>query len=245
LRADASLFISDLHLAPESPAVLNRFTSFLDGPADLGRRLYILGDLFETWLGDDDLPSPLPGAVAQALRKQADAGLEILLMHGNRDFLLGQIFCQASGARLLADPALVDLHGTPTLLMHGDSLCTDDLAYQQFRQQVRNPAWQQAILSRPLEERRLLAAQMRDQSTVAKGGKTMVVMDVNEGAVAQSFREHGCHQLIHGHTHRPAHHVHKVDGHECERWVLPDWYDESGGYLHCDSQGCRLLNWPA
>jgi len=245
LRADATLFISDLHLAPDSPAVLNRFLSFLDGPANQVRRLYVLGDFFETWVGDDDLSSPLPGIVVAALRKQVEAGLEIQYMHGNRDFLLGDLFSQASGARLLGDPSLIDLHGTPTLLMHGDSLCTDDLAYQKFRQQVRNPAWQQAILSRPLEERRLLAAQMRDQSSIAKDGKTMVVMDVNADAVAQAFRGHGCHRMIHGHTHRPARHILTVDGHECERWVLPDWDATAGGYLQCDRQGCQLLDWSA
>ncbi len=243
MRAEVTLFISDLHLSPDAPAILNRFLAFLDGPASQVRRLYILGDLFETWVGDDDLPSPLPATVAQALCAQADTGLEVHIMHGNRDFLLGEAFGQASGAHLLADPALIDLHGTPTILMHGDSLCTDDLAYQQFRQQVRNPVWQQAVLSRPLAERRLLATQMRDQSTVAKDGKTMVVMDVNQAAVAEAFRNHGCPRLIHGHTHRPAHHVHLVDGQACERWVLPDWY-ESGGYLRCDDHGCQLQDWP-
>jgi UDP-2,3-diacylglucosamine hydrolase len=242
LRVDATLFISDLHLSPDTPATLNRFLAFLDGPASRARRLYILGDFFESWVGDDDLPSPLPDTVVRALRLQADTGLEIHIMHGNRDFLLGEDFCLASGAHLLADPTLIELHGTPTLLMHGDSLCTDDLAYQQFRLQVRNPAWQQAVLSRPLAERRLLAAQMRDQSSVAKDGKTMVVMDVNEEAVAEAYRNHDCPRLIHGHTHRPARHVHLVDGLERERWVLPDWY-ETGGYLKCDSLGCQLLDW--
>jgi UDP-2,3-diacylglucosamine hydrolase len=245
LRADATLFISDLHLSPDTPATLQQFRNFLEGPATQVLRLYILGDFFEAWLGDDDLQSPLPAAAAQALREQADAGLDIVFMHGNRDFLIGEAFCQASGARLLPDPSLIDLHGTPTLLMHGDSLCTDDLAYQQFRRQVRDPVWQQAVLARPLAERRLLAAQMRDQSAVAKDGKTMIVMDVNAEAVAEAFRTHGCRRLIHGHTHRPARHGHRIDEDpEAERWVLPDWYGEQGGYLRCDRAGCRLVDWP-
>lgn len=244
MRAEADLFISDLHLAPDTPATLNRFLAFLDGPASQARRLYILGDLFETWVGDDDLPSPLPGAVCQALRRQADTGLAIFIMHGNRDFLIGADFCEASGARLLAEPALIDLYGTPTLLMHGDSLCTDDLVYQQFRRQVRDTAWQQAVLSRPLAERRLMASQMRDQSSIAKDGKAMAIMDVNRQAVTEAFRSHDCLRLIHGHTHRPARHSHLVDGRERERWVLPDWY-ETSGYLRCDRAGCRLLDWPS
>lgn len=240
MRADSALFISDLHLSPDSPATTERFLSFLQGPAGETRRLFILGDLFEAWIGDDDLASPLPATVVQALRKQADSGLDIWVMHGNRDFLLGPAFCAAAGGKLLAEPSLIDLYGTPTLLLHGDSLCTDDQGYQAFRAQVRNPAWQQAVLARPLDERRAMAAQMRDQSMVAKDGKSMVVMDVNAEAVTAAFREHGCSRMIHGHTHRPARHDHEVDGRECERWVLPDWY-ETGGYLLCDGAGCRTM----
>jgi UDP-2,3-diacylglucosamine hydrolase len=243
LRADATLFISDLHLSPDSPETLSRFLAFLEGPASHASQLYILGDFFETWVGDDDLPSLLPATVVKALRQQTDSGLAIFLIHGNRDFLLGDDFCKTSGAHLLTEPAQIVLHSIPTLLMHGDSLCTDDLAYQQFRQQVRNPAWQQAVLSRPLAERRLMATQMRDQSSIAKDGKNMVIMDVNPDAVADTFREYGCPRLIHGHTHRPARHSHLVDGRECERWVLPDW-SESGGYLECGINGCRLQDWP-
>lgn len=244
MRTDVSLFISDLHLSPDTPATLNHILAFLDGPASQAHRLYLLGDFFETWVGDDDLPSSLPSTIVPALHKQFESGLEIFFMHGNRDFLIGDDFCQASGARLLTEPTLINLHGTPTVLMHGDSLCTDDLAYQQFRRQVRDPAWQQAVLSRPLAERRIMAAQMRDQSMLAKDGKTMVIMDVNQEAVTEVFREYGCPRLIHGHTHRPARHIHLVDGRECERWVLPDWH-ETGGYLRCDSRGCQLLDWPA
>lgn len=241
MRADLTLFISDLHLSESDPVTLDRFLAFLEGPAREAGRLYILGDLFEAWIGDDDLNSPLPSAVAGALRRQADDGLDIVVMHGNRDFLLGEDFCRASGCRLLAEPARVDLHGTPTLLMHGDSLCTDDTAYQAFRNQVRNPAWQQAVLARPLEERRAMAAQMRDQSSVAKDGKTMVLMDVNPEAVADAFRGHHCGRLIHGHTHRPALHRLDLDGNTCERWVLADWHAGRGGYLRCDARGCEAV----
>jgi UDP-2,3-diacylglucosamine hydrolase len=241
LRADLTLFISDLHLSESDPATLGRFLSFLAGPASKAGRLYILGDFFEAWVGDDDLSSALPSAVSQALRKQADDGLEVLLMHGNRDFLLGEGFCRASGCRLVSEPVLVDLYGTPTLLMHGDSLCTDDVAYQAYRGQVRNPTWQQAVLARPLSERRTMAAQMLDQSSLAKDGKSMILMDVNPEAVADAFRSHGCERLIHGHTHRPAHHQHDVDGRQCERWVLTDWYAGKGGYLRCDHDGCQAV----
>jgi UDP-2,3-diacylglucosamine hydrolase len=175
------------------------------------------------------------------LRKQADDGLEILLMHGNRDFLLGEGFCRASGCRLLSEPVLVDLYGTPTLLMHGDSLCTDDVAYQAYRSQVRNPDWQRAVLARPLAERRTMAAQMLDQSSLAKDGKSMILMDANPEAVADAFRSHACRRLIHGHTHRPARHQHDVDGTMCERWVLPDWHAGKGGYLRCDRSGCQAV----
>lgn len=242
LRTEQTLFVSDLHLSESDPATLDRFLAFLAGPARDAQRLYILGDLFEAWIGDDDLVSPIPATVAQALRKQADDGLDILIMHGNRDFLLGADFCRAAGCKLLPEPAKIDLHGTPTLIMHGDSLCTDDAAYQVFRNQVRNPAWQQAVLSRPPAERRLMAAQMRDESSVAKDGKTMVLMDVNPDAVAEAMRSHDCSRMIHGHTHRPALHYLEVDGGPCERWVLPDWYLGQGGYLRCDRNGCQAID---
>lgn len=241
MRTDLTLFISDLHLSESDPATLDRFLAFMHGPASEANRLYILGDFFEAWIGDDDLESALPAKVVQTLREAADDGLDILLMHGNRDFLIGEGFCSAAGCRLLAEPALIDLHGTPTLLMHGDSLCTDDTAYQAYRAQVRNPLWQQAVLARPIAERRMLAAQMLDRSSEAKDGKTMVLMDANGDAVAETFRKHGCGRLIHGHTHRPARHLIEVDGHECERWVLTDWYAGKGGYLRCDGDGCQAI----
>lgn len=205
--------------------------------------VYILGDLFEAWPGDDCLAEPWPAAIAAALRQLTERGCRLQLLHGNRDFLLGEAFCRATGTTLLADPCTIDLAGTPAVLLHGDSLCTDDLAYQQFRRQVRDPAWQQAVLARPLAERRALARQLREQSESAKADKGEAIMDVNAGAVAEAFRQSGCRVMIHGHTHRPARHDLAVDGQACTRWVLPDWYDGRGGYLRCDGAGCALVDY--
>lgn len=234
------LFIADLHLRQEDPATVAAFQSFLETTASRAGSLYILGDLFEAWIGDDGLAHPLASDVARRLKQLADAGVAVHLMHGNRDFLLGAAFATACGARLLDEGHVADLHGTPTLLMHGDSLCTDDTAYQQFRAQVRQPAWQQAFLARPMAERIAVARQLREQSEQAKGEKSMAIMDVNADAVAEQFRRHGVNRLIHGHTHRPARHELSVDGIPRERWVLPDWYGP-GGYLACDAGGCRLM----
>jgi UDP-2,3-diacylglucosamine hydrolase len=240
LKAKPTLFISDLHLSGDEPESAERFFRFLGETAAQGQALYILGDLFEAWVGDDDLEDPLHTAVAKALHGLAELGIPIFVMHGNRDFLIGEGFCHASGAQLLPEPSVIDLFGIPTLLLHGDSLCSDDIPYQQMRTQVRNPAWQQAMLARPLEERRQIGRQLRAQSEVAKDGKSMAIMDVNAGAVSEVFKTSGCKRLIHGHTHRPAHHVHQVEDRPCERWVLPDWYT-SGGYLRCDASGCELI----
>lgn len=240
MKADHSLFISDLHLAPDEPATTQRFLHLLD-ESDAGA-VYILGDLFEAWPGDDCLAEPWPATIAAALRRLGERGTRVYLLHGNRDFLLGPAFCEAVGATLLADPSVIDLHGTPTLLLHGDSLCTDDLAYQQFRRQVREPAWQQAVLARPLAERLVMARQMRAQSAADKDGKDEGIMDVNAEAVEAAFRQAGCRRMIHGHTHRPARHLHDVDGQTCERWVLPDWYAGRGGGLRCNAHGCTTVD---
>jgi UDP-2,3-diacylglucosamine hydrolase len=165
----------------------------------------------------------------------------LYFMHGNRDFLAAERFAAETGARLLPDPAAIDLYGTPTLLMHGDTLCTDDTQYQAFRAQVRDPRWQQAALSRPLEERLGIARGMREESEGAKQGKAMGIMDVAPAAVEAAFARSGCGVLIHGHTHRPARHVHRVDGVDKVRWVLPDWY-ERGGYLEASPAGLRAVD---
>ena len=161
-------------------------------------------------------------------------------MHGNRDFLVAERFARATGSRLIADPTPIDLYGTPALLMHGDTLCTDDHAYQAFRAQVRDPAWQRAALSRPVEERLVIARGLRVQSEDAKEGKAEVIMDVAPAAVEEAFARSGACLLIHGHTHRPGHHVTQVGGIERERWVLPDWY-ETGGYLEVSEAGVRAV----
>jgi UDP-2,3-diacylglucosamine hydrolase len=212
-----SIFVSDLHLAAERPHINELFFGFLRGTAARAQALYILGDLFEYWVGDDDL-DPLNTAVADALRGIADRGVALHLMHGNRDVLVGEAFAERSSARLLADPVLLDLHGTRTLLMHGDTLCTDDVEYQKFRAYMHDPANQRRFLAQPLAVRRQQVLGMRAASEEHK-------------------REFGDPRLIHGHTHRPARHEHVVDGRACERWVLNDWY-ERGGYLRCDASGC-------
>lgn len=233
-----TLFVSDLHLSPERPAITAAFERFLMDSAPAAEALYILGDLFEYWAGDDDLADPFNARIARALAQLA-ARIPLYLMHGNRDFLLGSDFARATGARLLPDPSVVTLHGTPTLLMHGDTLCTDDTDYQRFRALVRTARWQADFLALPLEARKEKIAALRAQSETEKAGKPAAIMDVNPQAVEAALRSHATPRLIHGHTHRPGRHAHRVDGMLCERWVLPDWY-EQGGWLRCDAAGCTL-----
>jgi UDP-2,3-diacylglucosamine hydrolase len=234
-----TLFISDLHLNAQQPRITEQFLEFLAKRTADAEALYILGDLFEYWAGDDDLDDPLNRTVVDALAR-ISRGCRVYFMHGNRDFLIGAAFAQASGAQLLTDPALLDLHGTPTLLMHGDTLCTDDVRYQVFRKQVRDPAWQSQFLAKPLAERKAMIDDLRKMSEAEKDGKSAAIMDVNVDSVTATLRTHGVPRLIHGHTHRPAHHQHNVDGKQCERWVLPDWY-ERGGYLRVSAKGCEAI----
>ena len=238
-----SLFISDLHLAPERPQILDQFYAFVDDTARGADALYVLGDLFEHWLGDDNHEDPLNDSVAAAFAKLAQSGTAVFFMHGNRDLLVGEAFAKRAGARLLPDPTLIDLHGTRTLLMHGDTLCTDDVEYLQFRAYARDPHNQQRFLGQSLEARRAEMEALRRRNINAKLGKSAEIMDVNASAVEQVLREHGYPRLIHGHTHRPARHVHHVDGHACERYVLADWY-ENGSYLRCDASGCTSVTLP-
>lgn len=241
LKLDAySLLLSDVHLSEERPAQVERFLEVLAGPARGAQALYLLGDVFEVWVGDDDVDAPLPARVIAALRGLSDAGTRILLTVGNRDFLLGARFAARAGLTLLDDPVCLDLHGTPTILMHGDLLCTDDTAYLAFRAQVRDPAWQSQFLAQPLPVRHQIARGATAESGRAKAQKSEQIMDVTESAVAEVFRRFGCDRLIHGHTHRPGYHHHAVDGRDCERWVLPDWYS-AGGYLRVDRDGVEDL----
>jgi UDP-2,3-diacylglucosamine hydrolase len=236
-----ALFISDLHLTDSRPEANERFIAFVERKARAADALYVLGDLFEYWIGDDDLGEPFNAVMAALFRSLASGGVAINIMHGNRDFLIGERFCAATGAALLADPTVVDL-GEPTLLMHGDTLCTDDADYQAWRRTARSAAWQQEFLAKPLEERRLLVGGLREKSREVIQAKPAEIMDVNEAAVREAFERHRVRRLIHGHTHRPGRHRHEVAGQRCERWVLPDWY-RPGGYLEVARGVPRLVRW--
>lgn len=239
--ARPTLFISDLHLAPEYPRPLALFERFLEEAAPAAGAVYILGDLFDAWVGDEELELAFHRSLAERLRKVVEAGTRVGFLHGNRDFLVGGAFAHASGAILLPDPYRLNLFGMPTLLTHGDQLCTDDTGYQDYRAQVRDPEWQREFLARPVDERRAIAAQLRGVSAQAKAGKPAEIMDVNPGALDQLVAQYEVRRIIHGHTHRPDRHTHVCQGERYERWVLPDW-DEKGGYLHCDVTGCRLVH---
>ena len=235
-----SLFISDLHLTEERPAANEQFIEFLEGPARQAAALYILGDFFEYWLGDDDLEDPFNSVMAALLARLAASGVAIYLMHGNRDFLLGERFCAQTGARLLADPTVHDIEGVRTLLAHGDTLCTDDLDYQNWRRTARSPEWQRQFLAKPRAARRQMIRGLREKSKAVIQAKPADIMDVNADAVARAMREHGVTRLVHGHTHRPGRHRLTLEGGVAERWVLPDWYD-AGGYLEIGRRGPRLV----
>jgi UDP-2,3-diacylglucosamine hydrolase len=242
LRPAGTLFISDLHLDPGDPAVLRQFHAFLETDAPRADALYILGDLFEAWLGDDD-PDPSARRVVGALRSLTDAGVACFVMHGNRDFLIGSRFCRATGATLLEDGAVVDLYGERVLLMHGDALCTDDLGYQRLRRILRNPAVRFVLRHLSLDQRRALARRLRAGSRAHVGATAPQIMDVNSAAVARAFRTAGVRTLIHGHTHRPAIHEIAVDGAPVRRIVLGDWYVQ-GSVLEWSSQGFELRALP-
>lgn len=232
------LFISDLHLSDERPEITALFSLFLTRDATKTQALYILGDLFEVWLGDDAV---LPGyrPVLDGLRALTGSGIPVYVMHGNRDFLIGDGFAQQTGCRLLADPTVIDLHGKPTLLMHGDTLCTDDVDYQRFRSQVRDPDTQRQFLALPIDERIAVAKHYRNESRERNSYKTAEIMDVNQTAVLDVMRQYGVHRLIHGHTHRPAIHNFSLDHHAAQRIVLGDWYEQAS-ILKCNSGECRL-----
>ena len=236
-----SLLISDLHLDPARPEHLAALETLLDNHTGKADRLYVLGDLFEAWIGDDD-DSPFNRQAIDAFRRFSDAGSELFFMHGNRDFLLGDKFADDCGGVLLDEGTVADLYGTRALLMHGDSLCTEDHAYQQFRAMARDPQWQQGMLTKPLEERRALAQGMRMQSQGNNANKPENIMDVTPAEVVRVMEDAGVRHLIHGHTHRPAvHDVALKDG-TGTRWVLGDW-GELGWWIVADSDGLRLENW--
>lgn len=234
----ATLFVSDLHLDPARPAITALFLDFLARQAGRADACYILGDLFEAWVGDDD-DAELGRRVAGALRALADSGVSVHFLHGNRDFLIGERFAAAAGVRLLPESEAINLYGEPVLLLHGDTLCTDDADYQAFRAQVRDPAWQARLLELPLAQRRALAGQLRETSQQATQLKETAITDVNLEAVDGALRARGIRRMIHGHTHRPAIHEWMLDGQPARRAVLGDWYDR-GSVLRCDVTGWRL-----
>jgi UDP-2,3-diacylglucosamine hydrolase len=233
-----TLLVSDLHLSVDRPGTTAAFLALLAGPARAASALYILGDLFDYWIGDEDIDEPWIRPVVDALAALSRTGRAVSFMHGNRDFLVGARFAAATGVRLLPDPVLLELDGVATLLMHGDTLCLEDAAYNRFRALVRDPAWQQAFLARPLAERRAEAARLRALSEQEKRSKPAEIMDVTPTEVLRMLRAHGYPRLVHGHTHRPARHVHAVDGRACERWVLPDWHQAAAG-LRCEAGSMR------
>lgn len=238
-----TLFISDLHLHPSRPAITALFLKFLREEAAQAEALYILGDLFEAWLGDDD-DNELTRSVKSGLRELNAAGVPVYVMRGNRDFLLGQEFCTDTSVQLLADPCVISLNSQPTLLMHGDLLCSDDLPYLEFRQKVRDPAWQEAFLAQPLEARRDFAQKARSasqtrQTDLREDGSLDAITDVNLATVEKTMAHFGVTRLFHGHTHRPTIHSLRVAGHSAQRMVLGDWY-EQGSVLRVTADGIEL-----
>jgi len=234
----SALFISDLHLSGERPKLIELFLKFLRLEAEKAEKLYILGDLFEVWTGDDYiLPELEP--VLSALKQLTSGGTPVFIMHGNRDFTIGAKFEEMTGCKLLDDPTTIDLNGTKTLISHGDLLCTDDIEYQKFRAKVRNPQWIQQALSLPLEERLLLAKSIRTDTSEKSRLKPEEIMDVNQTAVKEMMEKWNVRQLIHGHTHRPEQHKISIDNAPATRIVLGDWYN-SGNVLYCNGDSCTL-----
>ncbi len=233
-----TLFISDLHLQADRPEIGRQFLSFLDDEARQAQALYILGDLFETWVGDDD-PDPHYATVKKALQSVVDGGVPVFFMHGNRDFLIGDGFARETGIQLLPDPYRLDLYGEDVLISHGDALCTDDVKYQEFRRISRDPAWQAMMLQKPLAERQAIASQARAESAAHGAAIAAEISDVNQDAVVELLREHDIRTLLHGHTHRPAVHRFEVDGEPCMRIVLGDWF-EQGTVVRWDETGPNL-----
>lgn len=233
------LFISDLHISLDKPEITRRFIDFLDKRAPEAAAVYILGDLFDAWIGDDD-PTPPNRKIKKHLKQLTDAGIKVYLQQGNRDFLLGDRFSQETGVILVDDYVVIDLYGTPTLLTHGDLLCTDDLPYQAFRVKSHTPEWKHYVLSKPLLLRLLMARWYRFRSHFHKRKKTQEIMDVNQNTVVTVMREHNCLRLIHGHTHRPGIHHFEIDGRPSQRLVLAAWKKDTGEILCWNRSGYRV-----
>jgi len=237
-----TFFISDLHLEDERPEISLAFLEFLSDKAAEAEALYVLGDFFEVWVGDDT-DTLISEQVAGALKKLTSSGVPVYIMHGNRDFLIGKDFLNDCNAHFLPDPALIELYGKKVLLMHGDSLCTKDVEYQKFRKQVRDKNWVSEFLTKPLEERKSIAREIREASQKATAGKGEMITDVTEEEVIREMQAHQVRLLIHGHTHRPAIHDIEIDGQPAHRIVLGDWY-EQGSLLIASESGFELLELP-
>jgi UDP-2,3-diacylglucosamine hydrolase len=240
----STLFVSDIHLDPARPALNNLFLSFLAQRAQKANACYILGDLFESWIGDDD-DTELGYVVALALRRLVNKGVLVFFLHGNRDFLVGERFAAASGIQLLPETKIVELYEKRVLLLHGDMLCTSDDEYQKLRASIRDPAWQARFLGLSIAQRRMLAVQLRISSQLASQRKADKITDVNHEAVDIMLRSHGVQQIIHGHTHRPAIHEWILDGLASRRAVLGDWNKKRGVMLCCEASGWRLESFNA
>ena len=238
----ATLFISDLHLEAERPDIAKQFLEFMEKEARECEELYILGDLFEAWVGDDD-PNTHYFTIKRSLRKLVDRGVPVYFMHGNRDFMVGREFSNETGAKILADPYRVDMYGRKVLLSHGDLLCTDDIQYQKVRKMTRDPEWQAKMRAKPLKERLRIAAEARRHSLEQTINMSLEIMDVNQQAVEKMIREHNVDVLLHGHTHRPAVHTVDLGNRKAQRIVLGDWYRQ-GSVVRWDSRGPRLESMP-
>ena len=242
-HAKPTLFLSDLHLSPDRPEALRAFHAFAAGPARDAAAVYMLGDIFDWWVGDDQIRIPFVADVVKSMRGISDAGVALYVGHGNRDFLIGERLAQAAGARLLPEIVVLDLHGVRTLLCHGDQLCTDDVEYQAFRRMVRDPRWQQQMLALPVAQRAALAQQVKTQTRARVMAKAEEIMDVNQGTVEATMRRFGVHTLLHGHTHRPNIHRFELDGEPATRIVLGDWHTQ-GSVLRWDASGFTLESLP-
>jgi len=233
------IFISDLHISIEKTEITRRFISFLQNQAQEASAVYILGDLFDTWVGDDD-NTPPNKKIKKQLKKLTDSGTQVFLQQGNRDFLLGDKFCTESGITLLEEYTVIDLFGVKTLLTHGDLLCTDDLPYQEFRKKSRTEEWKQNVLTKPLLLRLLVARWYRFRSFFHKRKKSQAIMDVNQQAVIDILQQYGCSRLIHGHTHRPAIHNFDLQNKPAQRFVLAEWKKDSAECLLWNPQGYQI-----
>lgn len=236
----ATYFISDLHLQPSHPQMAQGFLNFLENLQDADA-LYILGDFFEVWVGDD-FDNPFVSAIKSALKALSERGINLFFMHGNRDFLVGEVFCKQTGATLLSDPSVITLGNQQAVLLHGDSLCTLDVAYMKTRQLIRNPMFQQQLLSKSIEERIALARQIRGESQSNNQMKSADIMDVTEDEVNKVMTEHNVNLMIHGHTHRPFDHHWQQDGSQRRRMVLGDWSDTEGWMIRFDEQNGFVLS---